>query len=168
MNHRMFGCGSWKWQRAKLQFLVFGMAKIMMKQWIRGCPIRPLYCRLRTTQITNQPAKETKAENGTHINTQSCVFISRARDGFFMSTRLGVWEWCSSWEYLLISAPFFDLWNEGCLKGIPPSAYLRIIKHYSGITWLQKKYSKNSLRYIIWNNIHQKWYPYSFFLAKRK
>ena len=47
--------------------------------------------------------------------------------------------------------------NEGCLKGIPPSTYLRIIKYYSGIPWVQKNiYSKNSLTYMeIWNNFHQ-------------
>ena len=30
-------------------------------------------------------------------------------------------------------------WMGWCLKGIPPSTYLRIIKYYSGITWVKKK-----------------------------
>ena len=58
---------------------------------------------------------------------------------------------------------------EGCLKGIPPSTYLRIITYYSDITWLQKnKYSKNPMRYYMgfWNNIWQNDTPIGFFPSK--
>ena len=50
------------------------------------------------------------------------------------------------------------IYNEGCLKGIPPSTYLRIINVLLRHTLSSKKkyYSKNSLRYMeIWNNFHQ-------------
>ena len=40
------------------------------------------------------------------------------------------------------------IYNEGCLKGIPPSTYLRIIKVLFRHTLGSKKYSKNSMKYM--------------------